>query len=62
MGKIDVMYPNAIPNQISTTSMHISSLVIIRWELLKLLSWNENTDVSRADNSPRKIWLLVNNF
>ena len=53
LSKIDVMYPNAIPNQISTISMHISSLVKICWELLKLLSWKENTNVLRADNSTK---------
>ena len=31
--------------------MHISSWVKILSDLLELLSWNENMDVSRADNS-----------
>ena len=51
MSKIGEMYPIAIPNQIYKISMHISSLVKIRWDLLKLLSWNKNTDVSWTDNS-----------
>ena len=41
----------AIPNQISTISTHIPSLVKIHWCLLKLSSGNENMGVSRADNS-----------
>ena len=47
LSKIDEMYPIAIPNQISTISMHISSWVNICWDLLKLLSWNETMVVSR---------------
>ena len=35
--------------------MHIPSLVKIHWDLLKLVSWNENMDVSGADNSV-KYW------
>ena len=31
--------------------MHTSSLVKIQWYLLKLLSGNEKSDVSQADNS-----------
>ena len=31
--------------------MHVSSLVKISWDLLQLLPWNKNVDVSRADNS-----------
>ena len=31
--------------------MYTPSLVKIHWHLLKLSSWNENTDISRADNS-----------
>ena len=49
--KIDEISPIAIPKQISTISMHTPSLVTIHWYLLKLSSRNENTDVSRADNS-----------
>ena len=43
--------PLAIPNQISTISMHISSLVKIHWHVLKLLSWNEKSDMLLEDNS-----------
>ena len=49
--KIDEISPIAIPKQISTISMHTPSLVTIHWYLLKLSSRNENTNVSRADNS-----------
>ena len=35
--------------------MHVQSLIKIPWHLFKLLSGNENTSVSRADNSV-KIW------
>ena len=45
----------AIPKQISLRSIHIASLVKIPCYLLKLLSGNENMDVSRTDNSV-KIW------
>ena len=31
--------------------MHISSWVKINWNLLKLLPWNKNTDMSQGDNS-----------
>ena len=48
----------AIPNQISTITMHIPSLVKIHWYLLKLSSGNENIDVSRADKSIKKWWNL----
>ena len=41
--------------QIFTKSMHIPSVVKIHWCLLKLSSGNENTGVSRADNSVN-IW------
>ena len=40
--KIDEICPLAIPNQISTISMHTPSLVKINW--LKISSRNENTD------------------
>ena len=53
--KFDKICPLAIPNQISTVLMHIPSLVKIHWCLLKLSSGNENTGMSRADNSV-KIW------
>ena len=53
--KFDKICPLAIPNQISTISMHIPSLVKIHWCLLKLSSGNENNGLSRADNSI-KIW------
>ena len=42
--------PISNPNQISTISMHIPSLVKIYWHLLKLLSGNENKDVWWVDN------------
>ena len=42
MSKFDEIYPLAIPNQISTISMHIPSLVKIHWSLLKISSGNEN--------------------
>ena len=44
--KIEKIFPLAIPNQTSTISMHILSLVII----LKLSSGNENMDVWQVDN------------
>ena len=47
--------PIRIPKQISTISMYTPSLVKIHWYLLKLSSGNENTDLSRADNSV-KTW------
>ena len=40
MSNIDEICPLAIPNQISTISMHIPSLVKIHWCLLKLSSGN----------------------
>ena len=46
--KFDKICPLAIPNQISTTSMHIPSLVKIHWCILKLSSGNENMSMSRA--------------
>ena len=46
---IDEICPLTIPNQISTISMHISSLMKIHWYLLKLSPGNENTD-GRMDN------------
>ena len=52
LSEIDEICPLAIPKQISTVSMHIPSLAKVYWYLLlKLWSGNENTDVSRADNS-----------
>ena len=49
--KIDEICPPAIQNHISSLSMHISSLMKIHLSLLKLLSWNKNTGILRADNS-----------
>ena len=51
LSKIDKIFPSAIPNQVSTVSIHTPSLVKIHWHLLKVSSRNENTDISRADNS-----------
>ena len=48
--KTDEINSLAIPNRISTISMHIPSLVKIHWYLLKLSSRNESMYVSRADN------------
>ena len=45
---IDEIYPIIIPNQISTISMHIPSLVKIHWHSFKLSLGNENTD-ARTD-------------
>ena len=43
--KIDEICSLGIPNQISTTSMHLQGLVKFHWHLLKyLLPGNENTD------------------
>ena len=39
--KFDEICPLAIPNEISTISMHIPNLVKIHWCLLKLLSGNK---------------------
>ena len=39
--KFDEIHPLKIPNQISKISMHIPSLVKIRWRLLNLSSGNE---------------------
>ena len=55
LSKVDKICPLAIPNQISFISMHVPSLVKIRWHLLKLSSRNGNMGLSRADNSI-KIW------
>ena len=56
--KFDEICPVAIPNQISTKSMHIPSLEKIHWCLLKLSSGNEihtdgHTDVQRETIIPR---------
>ena len=51
LSKIEEIYQLAILNQISTTSMHIPSLVKIHWYLLKLSSGNENKDMLWAPNS-----------
>ena len=45
---IDEIYPIIIPNQISTISMQIPSLVKIHWHSFKLSFRNENTD-ARTD-------------
>ena len=55
LSNFDQICSLAIPNQISLTSMPVTSLVKILWHLLKLSSGNENMDVSWADNSI-KIW------
>ena len=44
LSKNDEFSPLAIPNQISTISMHIPSLMKIHWHSLKLSSGNKNTD------------------
>ena len=61
LSHIDEICPLAIPSHISTISMHITSYVKINWDLLKLLSWKENMNVSLADNSVKidKIWPLA---
>ena len=56
--KFDEICPLAIPNQISTISMHIPSLVKIHWCLLMLSSGNEKrtdgfTDDRRETIIPR---------
>ena len=51
LSKIDEICPLAIPNQISTISMHEQSLLKIHWYVLKLSSGNEKSDVSWAVNS-----------
>ena len=52
--------PLAIPNQISTISMHTPGLVQIHWYLFMLSSGNETSDVSRADNC-QNWWILPMN-
>ena len=48
--KFEKICQSSIPNQISTISMHIPSLVKIHWCLLKLSSWNEiRTDGHTTD-------------
>ena len=47
LSKIDEICPLAIPNQISTISIHIPSLVKIHWYLLKLSSRNKNLTYCR---------------
>ena len=49
--QIDGICKLASLKQTSAISMHIRRLVKIHWDLLKFSSRNENTDVSRADNS-----------
>ena len=54
--KIEEICPLAIPNQISTISMHIPSLVKIHWCLLKLSSGNEKRmDVRRTDRRTHNV-------
>ena len=65
--KFDEICPLAIPNQISTISMHIPSLVKIHWNLLKLSSGNKiRTDKTdgwmdgrtyRTDVDVVRLWL-----
>ena len=50
LSKINEICPLTIPNQISTISMHIPSMLKIHWYLLKLSSRNENMDVLQEDN------------
>ena len=54
LSKFDKICPLAIPNQISTISMHIPSMVKIHWCLLRLSSGNENMDVS-PEITPSKL-------
>ena len=56
--KIDKICPLAIPNQISTISMHISCLVKIHWDLLEQLSRNEKLMFRRQIT----LWKLDENF
>ena len=58
LSKVDKICPSAIPNQISTISMHISGLVKIHWQLLKLSSRKKNSDMLRADNAVKNWWNL----
>ena len=60
--RIDKICPLAIPNHISTISMHILSLVKIHWYLLKLSPGNENMDVLQADNSVKNWWMPTSNL
>ena len=50
LSEFDNICQLAIPQQISSRSVHSTSLVKIHWNLLKLLSGNENPDVSWADS------------
>ena len=56
LSKTDEICQSAIPKKISTTSVHITSLVKIHWHLLKLLVGKENMDMLRVGN-PFKNWL-----
>ena len=52
---LDKICPLAIPNQISTLSMHISNLMKIHWCLLKLSSRNEKQmDGRRMDRQTHR--------
>ena len=51
LSKIDKISLSAIPNQIFMIMMHTPSLVKIHWQLLKLSSRNENSDILQEDNS-----------
>ena len=51
LSKLTKICSLAIPNQISTISMHTPSFKKIHWYLLRLSSGNEISEVSRADSS-----------
>ena len=51
LSNIDESCPLATTKQVSFISMYVPSLVKIPSRLLKLLSRNENMDLSRAGNS-----------
>ena len=53
--KIDEICPLAIPNQISTISMHLPSLKKMHWSLLKLSSGNEKRTDGQTDNQRETI-------
>ena len=53
LSKIKEICTLALPNKISTITLHIQSLVKIYWYFLKLSSGNENIILSRADNTIR---------
>ena len=53
--KIEEICPLAIPNQISTTSLHVPSLVKIHWCLLKFSSGNEKRTDGHMDDQRETI-------